>query len=167
MNNVQVKLGQSIYDLMLATYGLLELTYKLIQENANITSLDFDFDANPNETIEYDNTFVVSVPAQLDRSSTVTEVTEASINTVDRQTLFDLCLMSYGNLENLYKLIADNSISTVDEVNLNGRVITFDKTLISDNIVYNWINKYGVVMCTGDGIYSNDSYNGSFNISFN
>ena len=167
MNNVQVKLGQSIYDLMLATYGSLELTYKLIQENSNITSLDFDFDANPNEIIEYDNTYVVVIPVQLKRNAIIVEVSEGSISTVDRQTLFDLCLMSYGNLENLYKLIVDNSISTVDEVNLNGRVLIFEKTFINDNILYNWVNKYSVIMCTGDGIDSNDSYNGSFNISFN
>ena len=167
MSNLQVKNGQTIYDLLLITYGSLELTYKLIAENENITSIDFDFDSNPNEVVSWDKSYVVSIPGQLERSATIVENNTGTIESADRQTVYDLCLMTYGSIDTLYKLITDNSINTVDDTSLSGLLLTFDKTQVTDNIMLNYINKYGIVMCTGDSVDEVNSYNGSFNLSFN
>lgn len=166
MSNLNVQLGQNIFDILLSTYGSPELTYKLISENPFIDNIDFDFDANPNEQISWDITYVIVKPAELNRPSKIVSNPFVTIVSHNGQTLFDLVLMSYGNIENLYKMILENSISTVNEVNLSGERITFDSTLVNDTLFYNWLVKYKIVINTGESTFEGKAYNESYNISF-
>lgn len=52
------------------------------------------------------------------------------------QSLFDVCLMTYGSLEYMYKLIQDNNIDSINENNLSQKEFTFDTSLINDSLLY-------------------------------
>lgn len=52
------------------------------------------------------------------------------------QSVYDLCLQTYGNLELLTQLLQENKIVNTLEIVLAGKVIIFDKTKIRDVAVY-------------------------------
>lgn len=62
---------------------------------------------------------------------------EAKIKAKDGQSLFDICLMTYGNLEHMYKLLQDNDIDSINETDISQKTFTFDKSSVYDVIQYN------------------------------
>lgn len=50
-------------------------------------------------------------------------------NSVNGQSLLDVCLSVYGTLDYLYKLIVDNNISGVDYDPTTGQVFVYDDSL--------------------------------------
>ena len=80
----------------------------------------------------------------------------------DGQSIYDVCLNTYGTLNLLFKLIKDNKISSTNEQRLAGKVFTFDTSLIIDNSIFNVVNnaivyatqeKYGVFLQKEDRFY--------------
>jgi hypothetical protein len=163
-----VKYGQTIFDIALKTYGSAEYVYKIIQENTFITGIDYDFDANPGALITWDETFVVSKPTELNTNATVNEVTTAYVTATNGQSIYDLCLMTYGDLKHLYRLMSENNIVGPNDTDLNGKKITFNPELIEDVAFYNHLKTNKKVINTiGDtSTASGKAYNSSFNISF-
>lgn len=53
------------------------------------------------------------------------------------QSIYDVCLNTYGTLRHLFKLMADNAISSVNDLSFIGKVIYFETNLIVDNSLYN------------------------------
>lgn len=53
----------------------------------------------------------------------------SSYNAQEGQTLFDVCLNTYGTLDLLSKLLIDNNISNIDVVLTSGQEFTWDETL--------------------------------------
>lgn len=50
-------------------------------------------------------------------------------NSVNGQSMLDVCLSVYGTLDYLYKLIIDNNISGVDYEPTTGQVFVYDDSL--------------------------------------
>lgn len=50
-------------------------------------------------------------------------------NSVNGQSLLDVCLSVYGTLDYLYKLIVDNNINGVDYEPSTGQVFVYDDSL--------------------------------------
>lgn len=48
------------------------------------------------------------------------------------QSIHDICLMTYGTLKHLYKLISDNGVSNINEGSFQGRKFIFDSSLSVD-----------------------------------
>lgn len=165
--NYSVQYGQTIFDIVLATYGQLEYTLKLVQDNPFIESLDYDFDANPGAVISWDENFVIPAPPETDRNSDVSINEIAFIIATNGQSIYDLCLMTYGDLKYLYKLIQDNDIISPNDTNLSGKKITFNPTLIQDIGFYKHITNNNKVINTIENTKTGKAYNKSFNISFN
>lgn len=161
-----VQYGQTIYDIVLATYGRFEYTFKLIQENPFIDSLDYDFNANPGAVISWDNTFVIPPPPETNRDAEAANEVTAFIIATNGQSIYDLCLMTYGDLKYLYKLVQDNNILSLNDTNLSGKKITFNPTLIHDIGFYNFLAQKIKVINTIENTKTGKAYNKSFNISF-
>jgi len=166
--NYSVKYGQTIYDIALNTYGSSEYVYKLISENPFVTSIDYDFDENPGAVIVWDETFSPPPPPETDRSSDVVKVDEDFIVAEFGQSIYDICLMTYGNIELIYKLIQDNNIVSLNNTDLSGKKFIFTPSLTIDKGFFNYlVNNNKAIATVGVGDNGGKSYNDSFNISFN
>lgn len=148
---VKVLSGQNIFDLVLSTYKDLNLTYKLIQENPDLDSIEFDFENNSNVVISYDPTFSIPLPASLNQNSKEELSPIKTLKLVENQSVFDASIMTYGNLENIYKLLQDSGIDSINETDLAQRTLTYDSDLIDDNALYNAIKSKGFSYATAIG----------------
>lgn len=81
------------------------------------------------------------------------------------QSIYDLCLMTYGSLDKLVTLVKDSALNFTDK-NLSGKKVVFDSELISDvglsNAVKNSNKNYATAPSSNDG----GSFDDSFDISF-
>jgi len=50
-------------------------------------------------------------------------------------SIFDICLQTYSDLNNIYKLIQDNKIESILSSGFSGVNFSFDTSLISDNSI--------------------------------
>jgi hypothetical protein len=50
-------------------------------------------------------------------------------------SIFDICLQTYSDLNNIYKLIQDNKIESILSSGFSGVNFSFDTNLISDNSI--------------------------------
>lgn len=140
-----VREGQTIFDLSIKTYGLDNI-YKLIQENG-IESINATLVSG--QVITYDETFVI--PSAPDVSPTQRAVV-SSIKTFtgrENQSVYDLCLMAYGSLDNLYKLIQDSNIDNTNERSFYQKIVTYDENFTTDKIFYERVIKAGTIINTG------------------
>lgn len=48
------------------------------------------------------------------------------------QSIYDVCLQTYGSLDYLYKLMEDNGVEGLDDVVLGGQAFTWDDSLVVD-----------------------------------
>jgi hypothetical protein len=71
-----------------------------------------------------------------------------SIIATSGQSIYDLCLMTYGDLKYVYKLIQDSKIVSLNEPTLSGKEIIFDPMLVQDSLFYNALLRSGVVINT-------------------
>ena len=51
------------------------------------------------------------------------------------QSIFDICLQTYGDLNLIYKLIQDNGIESILTAGFSGMSFNYDASLISDNSI--------------------------------
>jgi hypothetical protein len=56
---------------------------------------------------------------------------------INNCTIYDVCLNTYGTLDLLTKLMNDNNFPGVNYYPENGRIFTFDETLIKNENIYN------------------------------
>lgn len=82
------------------------------------------------------------------------------------QSLFDICLMTYGALDNLVKLVQDSLISSVSEEEVAGKNFVFESELISDVSFANAIKSNKKVFATAETPETGGSYDDSFDLSF-
>lgn len=160
--------GQDIFDAVINTYGNLDLTYKLIQENPIIENIDVDLNTLPNLSVVWDEIFDVPPPAQIDSPKEVAPNFISKITAVQGQTLFDIGLMSYGTLDNLMKLLQDSQIDNPNSDNIAGHVFTFDNREIVDYQIFKNYISSGYIINTGESERrTGKSFGLSFDNSFN
>ena len=82
-------------------------------------------------------------------------------NSVNGQSILDVCLSVYGTLDYLYKLITDNNISGVDYVPTTGQLFIFDNSLTVNSNAFQTRN-----LARFSTLYQSDSIN-DFGIDFN
>jgi len=128
----QVKSGNTIYDIAMATYGSVAFVYKILQDNPAITSLDFDFASNPGQMIIWNEALKVKAvavyvpPEKRQENNIKTYIARSG------QSLYDVCLQTYGSIDFIYKLITDNQIDNLNTYNLGRKQFIFDASLIAD-----------------------------------
>ena len=142
--------GSTVYDLCMKAYGSLNYLFKFIKDNPIITSLDYDLKTAPGQQFVYDPLFVINTPPDIKpRPPIVNNI--RSISAHSGQTIYDLCLMTYGNLGNIFKLIKENNIDNLNKVDLTGKVLTYDINFIQDRLYWKNLNNNNIVINTGGG----------------
>ena len=89
-----------------------------------------------------------------------------SFSAVNGQSLFDVCLNTYGTTDLLFKLLQDNSISDLDFTPVTGQAFAYDDSLIVDQGVQSFFNQSKVIYATDINIINN-GIQGDFNSDFN
>jgi hypothetical protein len=98
----------------------------------------------------YDPSLYVSSPAELTQSSAIPS-TITTLKGQEGQSVYDLCMMTYGDISQVYKLLQDSGISSINETALSQQLFTYDTSLISDTTFYNYLSAEGIIMNTGEG----------------
>ena len=63
---------------------------------------------------------------------------------VTGQSMYDICLITYGTLDYLVKLANDNGITDLNNSSLTGIAFSYDNALIVNEIIHQQINQqYG------------------------
>ena len=151
-NVYKIKDGETIFDVAIATYGSLDQVYKIIQENPDIESIDSELDlvAQPGLSVTFENDFV-SPESQEERQ--LPEVETTNVYTVrDAQSIFDLALTLYGNVERVYQIIQDNQdlIPYLNYYIMPGINIGFDSEKRDDMVVTDYLIKNNIVISTSN-----------------
>lgn len=125
---VKILNGQTIFDLALYCYNDATLVYNLINENSFITDILMDLTGltlfyTPIESVKYE-------------AKQNTKVLNKVVTIKQNQSLFDLSLQYYGNVENVYSLIQSNTyLDSILSDNFNGNVLNYTSEI-------NYVNNY-------------------------
>lgn len=60
------------------------------------------------------------------------------------QSLYDICLQTYGTIEEIFKIISDNNIGSLNDLYLYRNSIKFDSSLIVNYDVYDHLNNNNI-----------------------
>lgn len=135
-SEINILYNQSIFDIANNIGYTIDNVYKLIKENPFITSIDYDFNANPGQIISYDGSFKVKKPQAIFQYASRVVSDTGALKAQNDQSLFDIALMSTG-IENVYKIIKDNNLSNINNTTLEGKIITFALKDVKDVGLYN------------------------------
>jgi hypothetical protein len=160
MNSYTVKNPSDIFTLIMNVYGTLEESLTFVSDNtALIPSLNANISMLAGELVYYDASLVVTplTPKPI-LSNLAPPSTEYTWMGREGQNMFDVCIQTYGILDEQIKLLTDNNVlltSPVFEQEFN-----YDSTLIANSNMWNRSTGMGVIFSTG----SPDT--GSFDDSF-
>ena len=134
--------NQSIFDVANSSVGDLESVYKLIVENPGLSVATVP----PGLTVFYTPKKIIPPPV----SSTAAIVPDPTQKFFSRtnQTIYDVCMQTYGSLDMLYKLIIDSNFSNLRTLPAPGQGFIFNANLIHDEIFYNYLVKQALVINT-------------------
>lgn len=89
-------------------------------------------------------------------------------NAVDGQSLYDVCLNTYGSLDFMYKLLQDNGIRNVKDDVVTGQIFTWDDSLVINQQINQAFAASGIFYATdlyppssknsGEGIITEDGF---------
>lgn len=136
MAELKILYNQDIFDLANKTGYSIDNVYKLIGENPFITSIDYDLNANPGQTLGYDDTFKKNQPQILFQKAAATSDPTRQIKAKEGQSLFDIALMSIG-VEKIMSLIKNNNIANIDILEIEGKIFNFSVTDVKDKGFFN------------------------------
>lgn len=148
---IKVKKGQTIFDIALYCYNDANLVYNLLAENLFITDILMDLTGytllyTPQELVKYE---------AKENTKKLTKV----VTIQQKQSIFDLSLQFYGNIENVYDLIQNNAfIDSIISDEISGNVLNINT---EKNFVTEYYRKGLINVGTGtkainyvwDGVY--------------
>lgn len=119
ISNVTIGDGQNLFDVSLQTYGAIDYLFKLVEDNSisgiqatGLTGLSVEYE----DTVKFEN----QNPVVLLQSA------EKTLTVKDRQSIFDLSIQLYGDIEGAFDLIEKNpSIKNLDNNSLVGLKLNF------------------------------------------
>lgn len=82
----------------------------------------------------------------------------SQFSVTQNQSIFDVCLQTYGSFDYLYKLINDNGIASIDTPLVSGQVIEWDENLITDKSLYQTLTAGNVRFETKFNEEMNENY---------
>ena len=131
----KVKQGQNIFDMALLAYNDASMVYDLIQENDNIENILTD-------VVGLD---VVYTPVKIIKFEAVSNAKKINnvVTIKAEQTIFDLSLQHYGDVEKVYDLVHDNDfIDSVLSSDIVGETLTLRdvKNYVTDWYIKNRVN---------------------------
>jgi len=121
----KIKSDQTIIDSIISTYGYLDGAYDFILLNGldNINSV-----LTPTDNLSYDSNLINFKPSQLYLGENVQSATKV-VKTYDYQSIYDVCLQNYGDLNRMYEFITDNGFINVDDSDVQLKDVIIKKSL--------------------------------------
>lgn len=77
---------------------------------------------------------------------------------LNNQTIYDVCLMTYGTIDNLFKLIQDNNFGSVNNYPFQGQPFAWDDTLVFNQQVFLSNKSIGLNYATRSSSQGNITY---------
>lgn len=148
VNDHKIQENQSIYDIANINLGGFDNIYiGLITLNPALTSIDFDLNSIASQSIKYDDAYYSSSTIQIQLNIGAAS-TKKEVSGLENQSIYDLSITNNGNLENIYELLKENNIISINELNVGLKNIIFDNTKISNLTAVKTINKNGYKIAT-------------------
>lgn len=148
MSNYVAKANQSIFDICLSTYGGFDEIIKLCSDS-NIT--DNSQPSYFNQSFSFDPALVQPLP-----TFSIPIVVQASTIKIftgkNNQSIFDVAIQTYGNMDNIVKLCMDSGIDGFADATYFQKLFTYDASLISDSTVSDNVNNNNIIFATGNSI---------------
>lgn len=131
------KIGQTLFDVSNITlYGMDNIILGLLKPSGK--SL---IDSLSSEVLIYDNLYEQQSTIQLQLTAPQ-EITEYVVKGKEAQSVFDLCIMNYGNLDKMFTMIQDNTnIVSINDVDVSMKDINFSTKKVTEAYVPAQINK--------------------------
>jgi hypothetical protein len=70
----------------------------------------------------------------------------------NNQSIFDVCMQTYGDMNFMYKLIQDSGFPSLSTSPTIGTKFTFDESLINDFGFYNQLQSKGTILNTNQSL---------------
>ncbi len=142
MANYNVNSGQTIFDVLVNTILDLNSAYLLIKENniPNILTDPLGYE------IKYSEPIVV--PAIINSQKVTTVQTEKYFYSIPNQSVFDIVIQTYNDLNKTYKLIQDSNFNNTLTYPVTQTLFKFNPTLATDAIFNSYLSKNGIIINT-------------------
>jgi len=82
------------------------------------------------------------------------------------QTIYDICLLTYGNLDKVIQLVQDSELKSLNDEEIAGKKFTFNSDNITDLSFLNKIKNEKIIYSTARN-FIGKSFDDSFDFSFN
>lgn len=150
MNSYTIENQTDIFSLILSVYGTMEESIQFISDNNNlIDSLDTDISKLAGQIVYYYSALVVTFMPPMPVLASASPVSsQATWFGKEGQNMFDICIQTYGILDNQIKLMSDNNVDFSSAI--QGQEYIYDNTLIYDNTIWNRTTGMGIVISTGN-----------------
>jgi hypothetical protein len=164
MNTFIITNPSDIFTLIMNVYGTLEESIIFISDNsALIPCLATNIAAMAGQEVFYEPDLVVTYLAPKPVLSTpVAPVTEYTWMGREGQNMFDVCIQTYGILDELIKLMNDNNVDFSATVYL--QQFNYDSTLIANSSTWNRSTGTGIIFSTGTDAATCSSFDEGFDI---
>lgn len=144
--------GQTIFDLTINTINDFDNVYGLILSNPvlkNIESLPVG--------VEIIYTPPPVTPPVINSQVPQDTITSKDYFSSNNQTVYDIVLQTYSDLDFTYKLIEDSNFSNIQTYPVPTSLFKFNPQLIANNSLINYLNKNGLIINTRTDFISNDT----------
>lgn len=142
MANYNVNNGQTLFDVVLNTTTDINSIYSLLVNN-NIPNII----ENP---IGYSIEYIPQTPTPPTISSSKLSqvVTAKNFYSIPNQSIFDIVLQTYVDINKTYKIIKDSNFSNVLNYPVINKIFIFNPTLVNDAVTTSYLSKRGIVINT-------------------
>lgn len=140
---------QSIFDALVTVQVPLDDIISVLKDS----DLDLDSDLS-GESISYETSQVITVKGG--QVSTFTAPTTSTYTTNSSQNIFDVCLMTYGDLDKIVQLVSSNSIFNSINSSPDGvKSVFYNNSDITDSGLILAFKKSNINITTGDIMFMN------------
>ena len=129
--------NETIYDVAIKLYGNVASTIKLCSDN----NISLDSVLSGGDTLIWDTTYRLITPPQIDTTLTATPIYGYYTGKYG-QTIYDVCLITYGKYELLTKLCEDNGID-LNSISANGITFKYELDLVNDKKLFAYLQQLG------------------------
>ncbi len=133
--------GENLYIVANKLYGSVDYVMKIAIDNS-ITDITEDL---AGVTIEYDDTIKNEVMQTLVLKPKSVEDKTRTFKGRQGQSIFDICLITTGDLENIISLVKASSMENITDI-VNGVTFSYELT---NNAIKQYADKNGYVYSTG------------------
>jgi len=150
MSIYTIKTPSDIFSLVMSVYGTLQQSCKLVSDNSGlIPSFNSDISSLAGQALQYESTLVkTSLPPVSVIPTPPSPVTQYNWTGREGQSIFDVCIQTYGILDNQIKLMNDNNVDFT--VQVFAQPYNYNSSMIANSSTWNRTTGVGVIFSSGN-----------------